>query len=185
MKYIIPKMICFNHFLISGQNHNISWANHRQSNSSVDYKFFGISVTNSVKLDYMKNLPIRYPFADVFIYEYNQTRNEFRYKSQWKNWVKGGLRSMDLSGGTKLITFGDFKTRISVDMKRYLRVCGYNNWQSVGVTQSYNHAKDDWQTEYKFQMTPKLYAPAYPFRLESIVSKEFGANSTTQITQYT
>ena len=131
----------------------------------------------------MKNLPIRYPFADVFIYVYNQTRNEFRYRNQWKNYVKGGLRSMDLSGGTKLIPFGDFETRISVDMKRYLSECGITNWQHIGATQWYNHAKNYRETVYKFLMTPELYAPAYPFRLESIVSKEFSANSTEKFTK--
>ena len=79
---------------------------------------------------------------------------------------------MDLSGGTKLVPFGDFETRISVDMVRYLRESGYSNWRYIGATQWFNHVERQEQTEYKFQLTPQLYAPAYPFRLEDIASEE-------------
>ena len=115
-----------------------------------------------------QNLPIRYPFADVFIYVYNRTRNGFCYRNQWGGWVEGAIRSMDLSGGTKLVPFGDFETRISVDMIRYLNESGYTNWKHIGVTQWYNHFYDYAQYEYKFQLLPRLYAPAMPFKLDII-----------------
>ena len=166
------------HFVISGQNYSISWA----EDISADYKFFGISDNNSVKLDFMKeeNLDIRYPFADVFLYVYNQSLNKFRYRNQWSQWVKGGVNSMDLSGGTKLVPFGDFKTRMSVDIIQYLNESGYTNWKYIGVTQWYSHTENYRQNEYKFQLTPRLYAPAYPFRLEPIDTTEIGNNGTAK-----
>ena len=114
----------------------------------------------------MKDLPIRYPFCDVFIYVYKKEDNSFHYRDTWGEWVKAGLRSMDLSGGTKLIPFGDFEMRISVDTIRYLNESGYPNWKRIGVTQWYNHFLNWAQTEYKFQLLPRLYSPALPFRLE-------------------
>ena len=131
----------------------------------------------------MKDLPIRYPFADVFIYAYNQTENKFRYRNDWKNWTKGGIRSFDLSTGTKMVPFGDFQTRISVDMTHYLDDIPYTNWRHIGVTQWYNHVNNYLQTEYEFQLTPELYAPAYPFRLESIFQKENGVRSQPLVTE--
>ena len=84
---------------------------------------------------------------------------------------------MDLSGGTKLVPFGDFETRMSVDMVEYLNESGYPNWKYIGVTQWYNHVYNYAQTEYKFQMIPRLYAPAHPFRLDP-----FWTNLITQNT---
>ena len=134
----------------------------------------------------MKDQPIRYPFADVFIYAYNQTEKKFRYRNWRRDFIKGGIRSFDLSSGTKMVPFGDFKTRISVDMTQYLDDYddyGSTNWRHIGVTQSYNHVYDKHQPEYKFQLTPRLYAPAYPFRLESIFQNEDGVRSQPLVTE--
>ena len=131
----------------------------------------------------MKDLPIRYPFADVFIYAYNQTENKFRYRNQWRNRVKGGIRSFDLSTGTKMVPFGDFKTRISVDMTQYLDDCKYTNWRHSGATQRYNHVKHHRRPVHKFQLTQQLYAPAYPFRLESIFQKEDEVRTQPLVTE--
>ena len=153
----------YSHYVfVSEQNYSISWT----KDTSADYKFYGISDKNSVELDYMKDENFRYPFADIFIYVYNQTQNKFRYRNMWGNWIKGGVRSMDLSGGTKLVPFGDFKTRMSVDMIKYLDESGYTNWKYIGVTQWYSHIYNYAQTEHKFQLIPLLYAPAHPFRLD-------------------
>ena len=171
----------FPDIIISGQNHSIFWAN----DTSADYKFFGMSDENSVKLDFMKDLPIRYPFADVFIFAYNQTENKFRFRNQWRTWTKGSIRSFDLSSGTKMVPFGDFKTRISIDMGQYLDDYPFPNWRHIGVNQYYNHVKNYIQPEYEFLLTPRLYAPAYPFRLESIFQKEDGVRSQPLVTEST
>jgi len=144
------------------QNYSITWT----KDYSADYKFFGISDQNSAVLDYMKEENYRYPFADIFIYVYNQTQNKFRYRNIWGKWIKAGIRSMDLSGGTKLVPFGDFKTRMSVDMIEYLNESGYQNWKYIGVTQWYSHVNNYAQTEHNFQLIPRLYAPARPFRMD-------------------
>ena len=114
----------------------------------------------------MKEENYRYPFADIFIYVYNQAQNKFRYRNIWGQWIKAGIRSMDLSGGTKLVPFGDFKTRMSVDMIEYLNESGYQNWKYIGVTQWYSHVNNYAQTEHNFQLIPRLYAPARPFRMD-------------------
>ena len=166
-------------FSYSGENYNISWERH----DSADYKFFSTFDQDSVKLESMKDQPIRYPFADVFIYAYNQTEKKFRYRNWRKFFIKGGIRSFDLFSGTIMVPFGDFKTRISVDIPQYLYYYddyGCKNWKYIGVTQSYNHVYDYRQPEYKFQLTPRLYAPAYPFRLEPIATTEVGNNSTAK-----
>ena len=98
----------------------------------------------------MKDEPIRYPFADVFIYAYNQTEKKFRYRNWRRDFIKGGIRSFDLSSGTIMVPFGDFKTRISVDMTQYLDDYddyGSTNWRHIGVTQNYNHLYNKHQPE--------------------------------------
>lgn len=81
--------------------------------------------------------------------------------------MPSGLKTLDLSGGTQLIPFADFKMRVSVDIIRYLDETGYKNWRNTGLTPWYNHFGNYMSETHKFQLIPRLYAPALPFRLDS------------------
>ena len=107
-----------------------------------------------------KKNPWRYPFCDVFIYVYNSTDDLYVYRNQWRKWSgPSGFKTLDLSGGTKLTPFGDFQMRISLDILRYLDFY-YKTWRYVGVTPWYNHWYGGMVKMVKFEMIPRLYAPA-------------------------
>ena len=84
-------------------------------------------------------------------------------RNQWRKWVRTGWKTLDLSGGTKLVPFGNFEMRVSVDIERYLAEA-FNNWRYVGVTQWYNHFGNHRAKEVSFGMVPRLAAPALPFK---------------------
>ena len=151
--------------LFSGKNYSITW----KRDNSADYKFFHSDDSNSIVVDSMKGYknPWRYPFCDIFIYVYNKTDDLFVYRNFWRTFSPSGLKTIDLSGGTQLIPFADFKMRVSVDIIRYLDDTGYNGWRNIGVTQWYNHFENRRAKTYKFQILPRLYAPALPFRMDS------------------
>ena len=145
----------------SEANYSIAWL----SDTSADYKLFHSDDANSIIVDSMKGTinPWRYPFCDIFIYVYNKTDDMYVYRNKWRKInPKAGLRTLDLSGGTKLTTFGDFEMRVSLDVLRYINDY-YKNWRYVGVTQWYNHMGNYMVKTVPFEMIPRLYAPALPF----------------------
>ena len=156
------------------QNYSIIW----ERDNSADYKFF--HSRNSIITAGMKQgkhkYPFRYPFADVFIYSYNDTYNVFTYRKESgfskcyysKGFKPAGNGTQTWPHGTKLTKFADFEMRVAVDNQRYLESWYSPNWKDVGVTPSYDHFTDDFKNPKSFEIPPELYSPAMPFCLSTI-----------------
>ena len=140
------------------QNYGIIWT----PDTSADYKFFFSNDSGSVVIPKLRDLNVRYPFCDIFLYRYSRRDELFVYAGRWRTLSNNGFKTLDLSGGTMLTTFGNFEMRISLDIIRHLDAY-YGNWRDVGVTQWYGHYRVGKRREVEFRMTPALYAPASPF----------------------
>ena len=140
------------------QNYGIIWT----PDTSADYKFFFSNDSGSVVIPKLRDLNVRYPFCDIFLYRYSRRDELFVYTGGWRTLSNNGFKTLDLSGGTMLTTFGNFEMRISLDIIRHLDAY-YGNWRYVGVTQWYGHYRVGKRREVEFKMTPALYAPASPF----------------------
>ena len=74
--------------------------------------------------DYQNDtVPLRYPFADVFIYAYDEEHDILAYTNKWKDLVPTGTGfnpSSKWPNGTILTEFGNFE--ISGDLRRVLGI---------------------------------------------------------------
>ena len=143
----------------SAINYGITWI----KDTSANYKFF--HKTNSILVPSMKNKdnPWRYPFADVFIYKYDERFDILAYENKWKD-LKPGVgfdAKLKWPNGTKLTRFGNFEMRVSTDNINYLqRLFGnYSGWQEIGITPWYNHYKNVLGHEVAFKIPEILYSP--------------------------
>ena len=114
-------MLCFSKYFVVYQykkliiyppqflanEYNITW----KVDTSANYKFFH-KYNSIVVPDYQNDeVPIRYPFADIFIYAYNEDHDLLTYTNQWKDLVpgKGFNASFKWPNGTVLTAFGNFE----------------------------------------------------------------------------
>ena len=107
----------------------------------------------------------RYPFADIFIYTYDEQYNIWTYRNRWKTWWAGiGFNaSLKWPNGTKLANFGNFQMRVSSENRKYLEKAVALNWHDVGLTPWYDHYIGSKMDTTAFELTPRLYSPALPF----------------------
>ena len=113
--------------------------------------------------------PWRYPFADIFIYKYDERYDLLSYRNIWRTWWAGiGFNAtLKWPNGTILTPFGNFNMRISIENKAYLEKAIAPNWHDVGLTPWYDHYNDERKETIAFEIPPELYAPAMPFALPS------------------
>ena len=117
--------------------------------------------------DYQNDtVPLRYPFADVFIYAYDEEHDILAYTNKWKDLVPTGTGfnpSSKWPNGTILTEFGNFKMRIAIENEKYLHSLFSSNWAEVGVTQWYDHYNNFGKGTTAFKIPDALYCPAKPF----------------------
>ena len=117
-------------------------------------------------MEHKKN-PWRYPFADVFLYSYDERYDIWAYNNQWRKLIPGTGFNATLKwpNGTTLTSFGDFEMRISMFHEQYLQTQYKSNWRDVGVTQWYGHYNLGVKETTEFEIPQNLYCPAKPFSL--------------------
>ena len=142
------------------ENYSITW----RTDSSADYKFF--HKFNSIVTPPQKGKDTyRYPFADVWIHNYNEEYRIWTFRNHWRK-IHPGIgfnASQKWPEGTKLTDFGGFDMRVSIQNNEHLERLFGRNWYDVGATPNYDHLKDVRLDVSYFEMTPRLYAPALSF----------------------
>ena len=122
--------------------------------------------------------PFRYPFADIFIYAYDQKHDILTYtKWKWRNWLPGvGFDPLSKwPNGTTLTAFGSFEMRISIKNEQYLQSLFSSNCMEVGVTQCYDHYYNFPIVTTAFRIPQTLLCPAKPFSIP-LNLRGFGCN---------
>ena len=144
-------------------DYNITW----KVDGSANYKFFHKYNSIVIPSHQDDTEPFRYPFADVFIYAYDEEHDILAYTNKWKDLVPGVgfIPSSIWPKGTILTTFGDFEMRISIENEKYLESLFSSNWDEVGVTQWYDHYNNFAQGTTAFKIPEALHCPARPFSL--------------------
>ena len=120
-----------------------------------------------------KDNPWRYPFADIFMFTYDEKYDILAYNNVWRQWVpgKGFTAKYKWPNGTELTKFGDFEMRVSVENTKYLQGLYSTDWYDVGVTQWYDHYNNRRGKEVAFYIPDILYGPAQPFTLNNNLSE--------------
>ena len=156
-------------FFVSVTNYSVTW----RKDESSDYKFY--HTENSIVIPRYKEEKNwwRYPFADIFLYEYKQDENIYSYKNGWKDLKQGpggqplGKFGFNASAkwpnNTMLTKFGYYKMRVSIDNSKYIERLFGSNWHDVGVTPWYNHYKDVAPNTIAFEIPFSLYRPGMPY----------------------
>ena len=142
-------------------NYSITW----KRDSSADYKFYHIE--NSFVIPLYKNDadPLKYPFVDVFIYQEHPTHHILTYRNGWRDLKFFGKYpgevgfdpSIKWPNGTKLVDFGNYKMRVTIDSKKYLEKRISPNWYQVGVSPWYDHYTNNLMNMWEFELDASLY----------------------------
>ena len=109
------------------------------------------------------NVVWRYPFVDIFLFEYNKSDSTFVY-------ANGVLRSwwpeeyyISPNTSTYLTRFGNLKMRALKSSEDYLIRNYGKNWRKIGQTVPFEHYTLTKPTQVMFLVTPDLLLPAEPF----------------------
>ena len=142
-------------------NYSITW----KRDSSADYKFY--HTENSFVIPLYKNDadPLKYPFVDVFIYQEHPRHHILTYRNGWRD-IKflgeypgevGFDPSIKWPKGTKLVDFGNYKMRVTIDSKKYLEERISPNWYQVGISPWYDHYTNRPLNIWEFDIDASLY----------------------------
>ena len=106
------------------------------------------------------------------MFSYDKKYDHIAYKkNNWRGMYPGvGFdKAYIWPNGTKLVQFGDFKMRISIENENFLNKQYPSNFMNVGVTHVYDHLRQTHFTRPKvtFEIPQTLYPAALPFRLPS------------------
>ena len=141
-------------------NYSITWSTHDTVSYKFFHKFHSIVPESTIGGD-----AYRYPFADIFVFSYDEKFDLLTYRKPWKSWLPGiGFsKSIKWPNGTKLAKFGHSEMRVSIENERWIETLYDKNWRNVGKTHWYDHKKNFRKTQIKFEINSRLYAPAKPF----------------------
>ena len=142
-------------------NYSITW---QPDEGGGNYKFY--HAVNSIVVPALRNEenPWRYPFADIFIFKEHPRYHILTYSNKWRDiefygkypGQLGFNPSIKWPNGTELVTFGDYRMRISKGNEKFLYNYISPDWNDVGVTSWWHHYKHREVEVVKFEMSPKL-----------------------------
>ena len=107
--------------------------------------------------------PWRYPFVDIFIFQEHPRHHILTYRNGWRDIKFLGKYPGEVGfdplikwpNGTKLVNFGEFEMRVSIDNGKYLEERISSDWRDVGVTPWYDHYTNRPLNIIEFDIIPK------------------------------
>ena len=110
-----------------------------------------------------KTVTYRFPFCDIFVMKKVKNVYVIRDKSGQNTW-SNEFYSMEQISGIEFRLFGDYFLPCPKYPEEYLDRTYGSCWCSVGITNSLDHASENFMQSSSFNMEEIMYKPATPFR---------------------